>query len=100
MSDVYTLHREDDGTCYILEAGERHTPSGVVPDGVYEETVLQALVEMLNGRARSFCPAGRALEAAKEVGIPLDSLQLHYLREAYDLYLHMRRPNGLDGWRP
>lgn len=100
MSDRYRLHRDDNGDVYVYEGSGRHTHSPFRPQDLWDETVLDALLALLNDRHDRWQITGKALEFAEQVGIAIEPLRLRYLTRAYLLYRRMRQYEGFEGHRP
>lgn len=98
MGDRYTLHRQDDGSVHIHEAGKQWTQSAFTPRDPFDELVLQAVVDGLNGH--TFQITGKALDIAKRCRQSVEALQLGIMTKSYSLLLQMMQEQGTEGHRP
>jgi hypothetical protein len=87
VSDRYTIRRDDDGAAHIHQEGKRWSQTGYRPADPFDELVLQAVVDGLNGR--DFKLTGTALDIAHKCGIAAWKLELHIRTKAYSLQMQM-----------
>jgi hypothetical protein len=92
VSDHYTIHQADDGAARIRKNGQPWSQSAFTPKDPFDELVLQAVVEGLNGR--HFQLTGTALDVAKKCGMPVAQLALHVGISGFRLLMRMMREQG------
>lgn len=98
MTDRYTVRRADDGAAHIYEAGKQWTQSAFTPRDTFDELVLQAVVDGLNGH--EFRITGTALDVAERCRWRVDTLRIGIMTKAYSLLLQMMQEQGTEGHRP